>query len=402
MKRIVVVIGLIPSLVAALSLTDYEADKSSAMVFYTGLNYHFKSTEGNTVINSGDLTLNFERFQASLPWSYNLSFIGNFNANFIPVEPDADTTDTTGTDTTETAAGSVFEYQGQWEAKYNKYFISGKDFLGFARLDGDMATSYDNPAARATVGVGFGRFTNATSLAQALRMEERMLAENVLIDSLPIGSLLGFSRHLAPETRRDYKDKYYYWEREYYAEIERLLGESNLLENSELGSAGSLIIDDVLDEFISPRYYGYEVNLGVGYDLIPAYTADGRAAFASLAFNYARPLGFRTQLIEKSGLRLPFTSGKFGQEIHGSLLLSLSYEIGSILDLIGTYQLKLDNILDDSGSDYQLVAQNQLSGTFAYLIVDRLVMSNTLTLNHSTQAEGLSTELTSAISFRFF
>lgn len=400
MKKIFVVMGIIPSLVLALSLTDYEADQSSAMVFYTGLNYHFKSTEGNTVINSGDLTLNFERFQATLPWSYNLSFIGTFNANFITAE--SDTADTTGSDTTGTSGSSGFEYQGQWEAKYNKYFISGKDFLGFARLDGDMATSYDNPAARATVGVGFGRFTNATSLAQALRIEERMLAENLLIDSLPLGILLGFARHLAPETRKDYKDRYYYWEREYYAEIERLLAESNLLENSELGSAGSLIIDDVLDEFISPRYYGYEVNLGVGYDLIPAYTADGRAAFASLAFNYARPLGFRTQLIEKSGLRLPFTSGKFGKEIHGSLLVSLTYEVGSTLDLIGTYQLKLDNILDESGTDYQLVAQNQLSGTFAYLIVDRLVMSNTLTLNHSTQAEGLSTELNSSISFRFF
>jgi hypothetical protein len=390
------VAALLPCVLFALSLTEYEVDQSSAQVFSTGLNYHFGMTSGNVVSHFGNASVNFEKFQAKLPSSYNLNFFGNLSANFLTGEDQADTTDTT-TDNTQQVT-----YQIQWETKVNKYFISGKDFLGFAKLDGDVLTSYDYPATRATVGIGYGRFVSATPLARALRIEDKMLIQGVLLDSLSLGTLMQLARKLAPEARRIYKEKHYYWEREYYKSLERILNKSNLLHNGELGSAGSLVISDVLDEYISPRYYGYEVELGVGFDLLPAYKVDGWAAFGSLGFDFARPLGFRAQLIEKANVRLPFTGGKLGQEIHGSLLLSVLYEVGSVLDIIATYQLNADNRRLEEGGNYELVIHNQLIGTFDYLVVDQLVMSNSLTLNQSTDASGLSAEISSKISFRFF
>ena len=302
MKRIMVAVVLFPCVLLALRLTDYDVDQSSDQVLSTGFNYHLGMTGGDVVSNFGNASLNFERFQATLPSSYNLNLFGNLSANF---EQDTLTPDTSDTDTTQ-----QINYQIQWEAKYNKYLISGKDFLAFAKLEGDVLTGYDYPATQAIIGLGYGRFVSATPLARALRIEERMLAQGVLLDSLNLGTLMSFARELAPEAKRTYKERYYYWEREYYKSLESILNKSNLLHNAELGSAGSLIITDVLDEYISTRYYGYEVNLGVGYDLLPAYKATGRAAFASLAFDFAHPLGFRNQLIEKTNLRLPFTSGK--------------------------------------------------------------------------------------------
>jgi len=394
MKRIMVAVVLFPCVLLALRLTDYDVDQSSDQVLSTGFNYHLGMTGGDVVSNFGNAALNFERFQATLPSSYNLNLFGNLSANF---EQDTLTPDTLDTDTTQ-----QINYQIQWEAKYNKYLISGKDFLAFAKLEGDVLTGYDYPATQAIIGLGYGRFVSATPLARALRIEERMLAQGVLLDSLNLGTLMSFARELAPEAKRTYKERYYYWEREYYKSLESILNKSNLLHNAELGSAGSLIITDVLDEYISTRYYGYEVNLGVGYDLLPAYKATGRAAFASLAFDFAHPLGFRNQLIEKTNLRLPFTGQKFGKELHGSLLLSVLYEVNSMIDLVGTYQLNVDRTRPEEAEDYSFVIHNQLTGTFDYLIVDHLVMSNTLALNHSTRVKGLSAEISSKISFRFF
>ena len=402
MKNIVVALVLLPYLLLAVSLTEYKADESSAQVLLTGFNYHFGMTGGEVVSNFGNISLNFEKFQGKPPSSYNVNFFGSLSANFLPEEDTtaADTSDTsiTGTDTTR-----QYSYQIQWEAKYNKYLISGQDFLAFAKLEGDGLTGYDYyTAMQAIVGFGYGRFFSATPLARALRIEEEMLTQGVLLDSLPLGTLMSFARELAPEVRRTYKERHYYWEKEYYKALERILNEANLLHDRELGSAGSLIISDVLEEYISPRYHGYEVNVGLGYDLLPAYKADGRAAFASLSFDYAQPIGFRSQFIGKSNLRLPFTGQRFGKEIHSSLLLLILYELNSTIDLLGTYQLSLDRTRSEESGNYSFEPTHQLTGTFDYLIVDHLVMSNSLTLNHSSQVDGLSADISSKISFRFF
>ncbi len=388
MKKLLVIIGLIPITLLAVDLTEYKADRSNAQVFLTGFNYHLGMTEGKVVSHFGNLSLNFERFQATSPSSYNISFNGNLSGNFV-------------VDTADTAAKRL-TYQIKWGAKYNKYLLSGKNLFGFAKLDGDALTNYDYPATRATIGIGFGKFTSATPLARALRIEEEMLGRGVLIDSLSTGMLMRFAQELSVEKRNEYKEKHYYWEKEYYSALERILKESSLLHNSTLGSDGSLIIKDVLDEYISPRYYGYEGYLGVGYDLFPAYKATGRAAFATLGFDYARPLGNRAQLVEKSNIRIPFTGGKLGKELYSSLLLSLLYEINSNIDLMGTYQLNLDRTKIQENEDYKIVLNNQLTGTLSIVVVEHLIISNTLTINHSTQASGLSAEVSSTISYRIF
>lgn len=394
MKRITVALVLLPCLLLALELTDYDVDQSSAQVLSTGFNYHFGMTGGEVVSHFGNVSLNFEKFRATLPSSYNINLFGNLSVNF---EEDTSDSDTSGTDSTR-----QISYQSQWETKYNKYFISGKDFLAFAKLEGDVLSNYDYPATQAIIGLGYGRFVSATPLVRALRIEEGMIAQSVLLDSLPLGTLMSLARELAPEARRTYKERHYYWEREYYKSLESILRNSNLLHDGKLGSTGSLIISDVLEQYISPRYYGYEVNVGLGYDLLPAYKADGRAAFASLAFDFAHPLGFRSQLIEKSNLRLPFTGEKFGKEIHGSLLLSVLYEVSSVVDIVGTYQLNVDRTRPEEAEDYSFALHNQLTGRFDYLIVDHLVMSHTVVLTHSTRVKGLSAEISSRISFRFF
>jgi hypothetical protein len=392
MKKIVVAAVFLPYILLAVSLTEYKADESSTQVLLTGFNYHFGMTGGEAVSNFGNLSLNFERFKGKPPSSFNMNLFGNLSANFLEEEQD----------TSDTSTIKQFNYQIQWETKYNKYLVSGKDFFAFAKLEGDILTHYDYPATQAIVGVGYGRFFSATPLARALRIEEMMLNQGVLLDSLPLGTLMSFAKELAPEAREIYKQKHYYWEKEYYKALERILNESNILHDRELGSDGSLIISDVLDEYISPRYHGYEVNLGVGYDLFPAYKADGRSLFANLGFDFARPIGFRIQFIEKSNLRLPLTGGKLGNEIHASLLLSALYEVSSVLDIIATYQLNADRIRPEGAGGYDFVVHNQLSGRLDYLIVDHLVMSNSVTLNQSSQAPGLAAEISSRISFRFF
>jgi hypothetical protein len=124
--------------------------------------------------------------------------------------------------------------------------------------------------------------------------------------------------------------------------------------------------------------------------------------FAILGFEFARPVGFRIQFIEKSNLRLPLTGGKLGNEIHAGLLLSALYEVSSAVDIMCTYQLNADRIRPEGAGSYDFILHNQVSGIVDFLIAEHLVMSNSVTLNQSSQARGLAAEVSSKISFRFF
>jgi hypothetical protein len=367
--------------VGAISMTDYQVPVSRATSAFGGFQYNYAFKDSTTADN-GNLFLNFNQFFSSLPTGYSLGFDGIVNRDGLAPR---------GRD--------KYSYNASAFAQGNKYLREDSNLFGFGRLDGAGATAYDRPALALTVGVGYGRFINATPLARALRAEEELLKEKVLTGVIPDKVVLDVAKRMAPEVIARYGQEYDYWERYYYGDLEKEFQKSGKLRDNELGSVGTLVIRDVLREFISDRYYGYEFSAGMGYDLQTSLRDQERRAFIEGNANVAYPINLRSQFVEFLRLRSPLTDGKFGREVHLSFKPTYSYEISDALDLVASYVLAADRA-DVEGERSSVRFGHQLMITAAYFIANRIDFTSSLNFSKPHDIHKVATQFSSGLTYR--
>jgi hypothetical protein len=366
----------------AISITDYQVPVSTATSAFGGYQYNYASdNNGTKTADNGNISASFSQFYSSLPLGYSLGFNGLLNRNGL-------------------APDSVDEwtYNASAFAQGNKYLNDESNVFGFGRVDGTAATVYDRPGFTMTLGMGYGRFINATPLARALRAQEELLREKVLTGEISDDVMLDVAKDMAPEVLAQYRQKYDYWERYYYGDLEKVYQRSGKLRDNELGSVGTLAIRDVLDEFISNRYYGYELSAGIGYDLQTPFKSQKRTAFAEVNANFAYPISLRSQFVEYFRVRSPLTDNKFGKEVHMSFAPTYSYEVSNTLDFVTTYVLTGDK-LDVSSSKWQY--DHEVKITLSYYIVNRVTFTNSLTLSKPDASDKMATGFASGLTYRF-
>ena len=135
-----------------------------------------------------------------------------------------------------------------------------------------MSKAYDRPSSAVTVGLGYGRFIEATALAKTVRIEAFLMKEGELSDHLPKDIILELSQIIQRED--EYKDKFGdTYKKEWYEDMEAVRTESGLLEADRLSAIGVLRIEEILDrEEIADRFYGWEGALGSKFDITTPYT----------------------------------------------------------------------------------------------------------------------------------
>ena len=365
----------------AISMTDYQVPVSRATSAFGGFQYNYAFKDSTTADN-GNLSLNFNQFFSSLPMGYSLGFNGILNRDGLaPKDRDK------------------YTYNVSAFAQGNKYLRDDSNLFGFGRLDGIDATAYDRPGFTLTMGLGYGRFINATPLARALRAEEELLKEGVLTGVLPDNVVLDVAKRMAPEVIAKYRQEYDYWERYYYGDLEKEFQKSDKLLANELGSVGTLVIRDVLNEFISDRYYGYELSAGIGYDLQTPFKTQDRQAFAEGNANFAYPINLRSQFVEFLRVRSPLTDEKFGKEVHLTFKPTYSYEISNALDFVASYILTGDKI-DVEGGDSGMRFDHQLVITAGYFIANRLDFTSSLSFSKPHDVDKVATQFSSGLTYR--
>ncbi len=363
------------SFASAISITDYKVPVSSATSLYGGFNYAYTQSDTITTADNGSVSLNYNKFYYSLPVAYYLSANGLFTRDGLKADD------------------STYTYSFSSTAQANKYFLH--DLFGYSKLTFDFLNTYTYPALDIILGVGYGRFINATPLARAIRVNEELIWEDVLTDDLNDQELVEFAKLLSPEVMASYKEKYDHWEREYYKAIEKMLQKTKKLANNELGSVGTMVINDILKEFISDRYYGYELSAGVGYEILTPDTTDARNAFLEINANSAYPIGLKSQFIEMLRYTTPLTGDATGKEHEFMLKPSYSYEVSNRIDFITAYILEgLYQTSDTTQASLQL--SHALELRFNFYIVNRLMLSTTfnLTKDETNTSQSFNTGLT--------
>jgi len=194
--------------------------------------------------------------------------------------------------------GTLDNIGANLSASYDKYFDEAPNafWYGSSTL-GYEPNREEELAVDATVGVGVGRVINATSLAKALRLVEE-LQNNRLLNSYPNDAVMLAIAQLINkelEFRSDLGEDDY--RTGWYQAIEGTLDGAGVLADGGLGALGVIKIDEVLSaESISTRKHGWVARVGATAILQDHDGNDAKPAF-SIGFEYAKPYGYRGQLI---------------------------------------------------------------------------------------------------------
>lgn len=377
-------ITLVTSNVSAqeVSVTDYQVPISTADRLLIDFALNHATVGSNATTSKGNIGGIYKRFYDSLPFGYSIDIIGSSLVD-RNIETDAYNTN----------------YQINGDVGVKKYLMENNPFLrdsfGSLRATSDMSKAYDRPTSAVTLGVGYGRFINATALAKAVRIEAFLIKEGELSDHLPKDAILELSQIIQRED--EYKDKFgETYQKEWYKDMEAILTESGLLKGSTLSAIGVLRTEEILErEEIADRFYGWDVAVGSKFDITTPYTDQERPiGNLDVTVSYARPIAWQWQISERLSINTPFNN--LGGAFSMSLSSDISYELSNRIDLRLRHLFRLDK--PEVGNTEN---SHSLGASFIYYIENNinLVVTEQIEI---VPNEDISTSFTALLNYRIF
>ncbi|WP_298610681.1 DUF481 domain-containing protein [uncultured Thiothrix sp.] len=296
---------------------------------------------------------------------------------------------------------SVDSYTASAGVSVDNYFVPGSNgAFWYGSAAAKKVSGIDDMYTEATVGVGYGRVTNVTPMAKAIRVVDELVRRNVLRSKPSVQTYQDIARIISKQD--EYKARYGSkdYEIKWISDIEAAVQQSGLANS--LGAAGTLKARDVLfDERISTRRIGWKVRAGLGY---MGSNFDGLTdkPLLEVGGEYHRPLSNQTQFSDKANFNAILNDGDNGYDFDNTL--SVTHEIDDRIDWENAWQLLYSkNTLN--GDD---VTTNVLSSTFFYEIANSLDFTTTASITNvngsssidQASADGTDRALTMGVTYR--
>lgn len=290
----------------SLSITDYVVPVSRAhnlRVDAFSFNY---ATEGDeTIVQNGNVSVIYKKFYESAPYAYSVDATGHgsIRKNFITKENERDALT-------------------HLKTNLKKYHRNEGSLFYSWGTESDLDSGYDRPDIEMTLGIGHGRFIDATALRKASRIEEFFLEEGIIGEHFSKETMIELAHIIDRE--REYKEQHgdrfeNYWFEDMLAEIRR----SRRVLGDEIGF-GLVRIQEVLtQEQISKRFYGWDITTGIQFQVLNPYIdADRPPPGLLINLRYSHPISWSTQINTDFHFDSPFSKA-FG--IHYNLRLDTDF-----------------------------------------------------------------------------
>ncbi len=186
-----------------------------------------------------------------------------------------------------TVALSSFSIVAEGDLK--RYFVAGAPHFGVAGIRARSASAYKTIGLFARLGIGYGRFTDVTPLAKAIKINDYLLEQGSISEYLPRIDLLAIAHEI------DNIDTY-----ESLSDLLRVLRQ--IIEGSGVVRIGGLDALDVyemariVEDDRHPRFCGGSVSVGIGYEILDPMKGRNDI-LATATFNYALITTPQTQLL---------------------------------------------------------------------------------------------------------
>ncbi len=288
------------------SLCDYRSPQTSLSDLKLTLSYHYfddPATAG-VEINSGRIALNYSRLYDSPDFGFTLTGAGSLDLSDFAI-----------------AAGL-----GQGTGTFRYYLSDEAPIFGFGGADASYSLGQAEPAVDVSIGLGYGRFTDVTPLAKAVKIQDDLLAAGAISDPLSDETLMAIATEIGKKAE-------YATTKDLVAAIEQVI------ENAAgvtLDARALLTIEDDILATGDEVSCGWAVQAGLGYELVDPYddthdilvTASADAAFAP-----------------QPGAQLAFHAGFHGPfdiMAENTLTVNVSYDyaLKEDVDLVFNYQFQ--------------------------------------------------------------
>ena len=334
---------------ASAEVTLYDFTEGSSSYKDATLNGSFNATGGNQ---------DQAGYNASLDLDYN-RVVSSPNRD-LEVGFDAG-----GSISRDSSAGasSSSNYSATSDVKVSNYFRpNSKGLFWYGSGNLGLQKGAESAFAKVGVGLGYGRVTNATPMAKAIRLVEALRTQGTMVGEPSKAAYNRLAKVIAQE--EEYKSKYRLgsnYAQQWIADIEKVLVASGQVSGS-LGAGGVIEVHDVLiNENIFTRKIGWKVNTGLGL-ILSNYdgTDGGDPTFDLIEGEYHRPLSNKTQFSDEATLSLIFgddTGYRFNN------MMSVTHEVTDKLDWKNSWSLDYNKSSDDAGEDF---TTNSLSSVYFF------------------------------------
>lgn len=170
-------------------------------------------------------------------------------------------------------AGPIHELNGS--GNFKRYFQ--KDYFSIGAI-GLRYTQASGPEIDVTGGIGVGRFRDVTPLAKAIRIQNTLLDEGILIGPLTDETLQELAQQLG-QVGLSLSDK--------LAQMEKKLLETGLVKEGNLGARGLLQIEQIITASEEARLCGWDIQVRVGL-AATGFPSPQLSEALVLNWNYAR------------------------------------------------------------------------------------------------------------------
>ncbi len=223
---------------AALSLCDYRIPETNIVDLKMSFHYRYYKDPARpgADINSGRFSVGYSQLYDTSLLGFEVVGVGDFVLSDLAL------------------AGMDSQVRG----RVQRYLSPDQPYFAFGAVEGMLATEFPQPGLSLQTGLGYGRFADVTSLAKALRAERRLLDMGVIAASLPDELVL----NLAEEIGRV---------GEYETMAELLTALEAMIQEAvgvNLTPKALLALEEIIVETGWQRYCGWNVSLGVGYEVL--------------------------------------------------------------------------------------------------------------------------------------
>ncbi len=343
--------------VGAIQLTDYTDPTSTYEQAF--LDSRFNSKSGNQDQTSYDFLLqgNYEYNFNSLPRNWRVLLDG---------KADLSRGGNKGDRTQE-------NYLANLRGNLDNYLTNNDKVFWYGAGESSYRDDADDIFVKIGGGLGYGRVIDATPLAYVLRFEEELREHGIVIGKISDATYLELARIVA--RRNEYRSRFGAEEytAQWIADMEKVLKAAGVLNKGELGAAGVVHMNRVLeDERISVRRHGWVVRGGPSV-VVQDFNGDSGDPAIDLEWEYAMPFGYRSQFINV----MSFSSiwGDDTDQLWRNRM-SYTYEISDRIDWENRWSV---DYLDAGGGANDIMT-NALSSTFRYYLTNRVAAGFTVSL----------------------
>jgi hypothetical protein len=330
-------------------IQDFSTPVSTAKQFLAGANWNWAQTGDSVTNNQFNANGNFNTFYTSLPFSWDIAINANLNQKY----------------------GDSLNASYNFLANFNKYFSNKSAAFYYIGATSNYLRKTEfgiqnRPEIALQTGLGFGRLTNATSMAKAIRIDQDMKKYAVTTAYMPKATMQKIAAIIDQESEYSTKYKATY-EYKIIGDILKEIQNSGVAGDFVNSSLSYFRVREVLfgiNQFINPRYYGGDIRLGVGYTVLSRNDSIPNNGFMNSQARYSIPLDLNQQLNFTLGARTPFDS-LYGKLYEGAGNVNYSYNFTNKISFIAGYTLTLSQQIDGYDSTATSLSSSGIARDFS-------------------------------------